>query len=571
MFKKCCKVAIVIFSLMMICAVNLNAASKQENDELAKALISDIEKTYKPLEKEMNLTWWTASITGKDEDYATKEKLENDMNKILSNPETFKKIKDIRAKKIKDKLVKRQIDVLYLLFLEKQIDPKDLEAMTAKANAIEKKFNVFRATVDGKELNDGEIRKILKDSKDSDYRRKVWEATKEVGKIVEPELKELAKMRNNAAKKLGFRNYYMLQLAINEQNEKDLIKLFDELEKLTREPYKQMKHELDVMLAKNYGIAEKDIKSLRPWHYHDVFFQEAPAIYEVDLDKIYEKQDLVKLSQSFYSGIGLPVDDILKNSDFYEKKGKSPHAFCTDIDREGDVRILVNIIPNEYWMNTMLHELGHAVYSKNIPKTLPFFVRNDAAILMTEGIAGFFEKLAKNADWLEDMGIDVKDSRELLDKTNKKLLRNSSLIFARWSQVMLRFELALYENPDGDLNKIWWDIVEKYQMIPRPEGRNAPDYASKIHIITNPAYYHNYIMGDMFATQLHRTLQKKFAKDLAKSKKKSIYVDNPKIGEFLKTNVFQYGRSVDWNEIVKKATGEKLNAKGFASDLQKPI
>ena len=55
---------------------------------------------------------------------------------------------------------------------------------------------------------------------------------------------------------------------------------------------------------------------------------------------------------------------MIARSDLYEKKGKSPHAFCTDIDREGDVRVLANIVPNEYWMGTMLHELGHAVYSQ---------------------------------------------------------------------------------------------------------------------------------------------------------------------------------------------------------------
>ena len=61
---------------------------------------------------------------------------------------------------------------------------------------------------------------------------------------------------------------------------------------------------------------------------------------------------------------------MLARSDLYEKPGKSPHAFCTDIDREGDVRVLANIVPNEYWMGTMLHELGHSVYrSKNIPRS----------------------------------------------------------------------------------------------------------------------------------------------------------------------------------------------------------
>ena len=111
---------------------------------------------------------------------------------------------------------------------------------------------------------------------------------------------------------------------------------------------------------------------LRPWHYHDPFFQESPAVFAADLDSAYAKLDILKLCRDFYAGIGLPIDDVIARSDLYEKPGKSPHAFCTDIDREGDVRVLANIVPNEYWMGTMLHELGHSVYSsKNIPATSP--------------------------------------------------------------------------------------------------------------------------------------------------------------------------------------------------------
>ena len=37
------------------------------------------------------------------------------------------------------------------------------------------------------------------------------------------------------------------------------------------------------------------------------------------------------------------------------------------------MRVLANIVNNEYWMGTMLHELGHSVYSsKNIPRSLPY-------------------------------------------------------------------------------------------------------------------------------------------------------------------------------------------------------
>ena len=64
--------------------------------------------------------------------------------------------------------------------------------------------------------------------------------------------------------------------------------------------------------------------------------------------------------------------------------------------------------------------------------------------------------------------------------------------------MVFRFEKALYANPGQDLNKVWWDLVEKYQEIKRPEGRNQPDYASKIHIVTVPVYYQNYMLGELF-------------------------------------------------------------------------
>ena len=56
-----------------------------------------------------------------------------------------------------------------------------MQQITAKANAIEKAFNVYRARVDGKELADSEVRKVLKESKDSAKRQAVWEASKGVG------------------------------------------------------------------------------------------------------------------------------------------------------------------------------------------------------------------------------------------------------------------------------------------------------------------------------------------------------------------------------------------------------
>src|SRR5207302_4136697 len=300
--------------------------------------------------------------------------------------------------------------------------------------------------------------------------------------------------------------FHGLQLFLNEQDGAELIKLFDSLDELTREPFRLAKAEIDAKLAADCGIK---VDELRPWHYHDPFFQESPAVFATSIDAPYARADIPEMCRTFYASVGLPIDDVLVRSDLYEKPGKSPHAFCTDLDREGDVRVLANIVNNEMWTATMLHELGHSVYSsKNIPRALPYLVRMESHILTTEGVAMMFERLSKQRAWIEKMGLKVADAKSF-DETAAKILRNQLLIFSRWCQVMLRFEKSMYEDPDQDLNKLWWDLVEKYQMVKRPPNRSAPDYASKIHLVVAPVYYHNYMMGELFASQVHHTIARK--------------------------------------------------------------
>jgi peptidyl-dipeptidase A len=531
----------------------------------AQAFVSEHEEKIRPLEIAVALAWWKANTSGNDDDFAAKERAQNELDRALSDAKRFAELKAIREAKPADQLLARQIEVLHLGYLEKQVPPELLRQITAKANAVEKAFNVYRAKVGDRQMTDSAVRKVLSESKDSAERKAVWEASKAVGPLVEADLKELVALRNEVARRLGFKNYHVMQLYINEQSQEDVIRLFDELDELTRGPFEASKAKIDEKLAADYHIP---VVELRPWHYHDPFFQEAPSVFGTNLDVVFEKlpqEGISRLCEKFYAGIDLPIDDVLERSDLYERRGKSPHAFCTDIDREGDVRVLANIVPNEYWMSTMLHELGHAVYSsKNIPATMPYVLRTDAHILATEGVAMMFERFAKSGDWLVAMGVEVPDVKAY-NEAGASMRRNQLLIFSRWCQVMLRFEKGLYEDPTQDLNRLWWDLVEKYQGLHRPEGRNAPDYASKIHIVSAPAYYHNYMLGQLFACQVHRAIAREVLH--AENWPSAFYVENSAVGRFMQEKVFAPGRSLSWNELTRHATGEPLSAQAFAEEF----
>src|SRR6266567_1641310 len=145
------------------------------NDEAA-AFIKDHVARIRPLEVQGNIAWWNANISGKDEDFAKKEAAQNKIDEALADKKVFDRLKPLKeaADKgtIKDALVTRQLQLLYLQYLEKQVAPELLKKITAKSNAVEQTFNVFRAKVDGKEIADSKVRSTLKESADSELRQK---------------------------------------------------------------------------------------------------------------------------------------------------------------------------------------------------------------------------------------------------------------------------------------------------------------------------------------------------------------------------------------------------------------
>lgn len=561
------KIHLVLFSILLTFMLSA-CKSKKSEEQMKEKLINFIERhdsLVKPLMKESYSAYYDASISGNPDDFAKVLELENQMTTIFSNPDYFAELKEIKeSEMIKDEILLRQLSILYNKYLGSQGDPKLLEEINATQNQIEQKYSAFRAKHNTQELTDNDIENFLKTSTNSADLEAVWKSHKEIGTKVNEDIIALVKKRNELAKKLGFKNYHDMSLTLSDQNPAEIDALFDELDELTKPTFIELKKEMDEYFAARYKIP---VEQLMPWHYQNRFFQEAPKIYNIDLDTYYAKVDIAKVCRDFYAGIGLPVDDILERSDLYEKPGKNQHAYCIHIDREGDVRILCNIRPNEMWAGTMLHELGHGVYDKYIDKNLPFSLREPAHTFTTEAIAMFFGRLSTNAQWMkENIGISEEDAAQIAE-VGFNQLRLQQIVFSRWSQVMYRFEKGMYENPDQDLNALWWTLVEKYQMIKKPEGRNEPDWASKIHIATSPCYYHNYLLGELLASQFSFYL----AENILKSDNVNMMSisNHPEVGSYFRDKVFSLGAKLQWNDMIEKATGEKLTAKYYAEQFVK--
>jgi peptidyl-dipeptidase A len=550
---------IVLAGMVMSCGTT----EKEQMENELELFIAEVEAMIRPLSKDAAIAYYDASISGNEKDYETAADLELELSKVFADKKDFARLKKIRdSRAVSDPMLLRQLEVLYNSYLSKQIDEDKLEAMIRLQTENEKKFSTFRAVMDEKKLTDNEIEEILRTSTDNRMLEAAWTASKEIGSVVADDVLRLVKMRNDAARELGFDNYHAMQLQLSEQDPEEIALLFDELDELTRDAFTELKGQIDAHLAVRCGV---EAAELMPWHYQNRFFQEAPKIYSTDLDVFYADKDIVALATTYYAGLDLPIQDLVASSDLYEKEGKYQHAYCTDIDREGDVRVVCNIKPTYNWMNTTLHEYGHAVYDKYNDPNVPWLLREPAHTFCTEAIAMLFGRLASNPTWLQSVAGVPSESVEPVASDMTNALRLEQLVFSRWAQVMYRFEKAMYENPDRDLNALWWELVERYQMIRKPEGRNAPDWASKIHVALYPAYYHNYLMGELLASQLHA----KICSDVIKNgdMHREVYADTPAVGRFLRDMVFKPGATMHWNDMIEKATGEKLTAKYYAEQF----
>ncbi len=521
--------------------------------------LDDYVSQIEPLVLARHAAYWRFTTQGDATAQADYARLSTQLRQLHADSSRYQQLQTLVAHPAGDPLLDRQGQLALNNFQGEQMPPEMIEQIVALETEIEAEFNSFRAQIDGQSYTDNELKEILRISLNSAERQAAWEASKQIGRQVADRVLRAVQLRNQAAHTIGFDNYYTMSLHLQELDEAELFALFERLEAVTRPLFSAYKNGLDQQLADRFHVP---IDQLRPWHYADPFFQDTPARPDLDLDRYYADREVVELTREFYRNIGLPIDAILERSDLYERPGKQQHAYCLDFDRKGDTRVLGNVKPNAAWMGTLLHEYGHAVYGQYHDPALPFLLRTYAHTSSTEAIAMLMGRLYSDGVWLQRYLGLPRDEVAAFEPQLRAHRAADLLIFTRWDLVVCHFERELYRHPEQDLNTLWWDLVEEFQQVKRPDGRHAPDWAAKIHIACYPAYYHNYMLGEMTASQLQEYIHRQVLKgDAAR------FVDSPQVGQFLREKFFKLGARYDWNRALEAATGETLNPEYFAKHL----
>ena len=499
--------------------------------------------------------WWTASLSGRRADYQRMEAADRAVNRHYSRTAVLRRIERALAGGQVDDLTRRRLTRLRLAYRAKQAPIDILNRITAAEAEVQETYSTFRADFDGRSVSDNELEDVLRTSADPDRVKAAWEARKQIGGVVADRLRELARVRNEAARAMGFADYWRAQLELDELDPDELVHTLEAADTATRSSFQAMKTDLDRHLAKRFHVRQPE---LRPWHYADPFFQETPEVFAPAADPLYAERDVVEVAAESYRRLGFRnIDAILARSDLYPREGKNQHAYAVDIDREGDVRTFLNVERNARWMGTLLHELGHTIYQDGIDRTeLPYDLRDDPQGFLNEGFAMFCEQPTFNPAWLREMvGLPAGEAETLAPQLAAQD-KASLLAFVRWCLTIVNFERAFYSDPDQDLNSLWWELEERFQQVPRPDGRHAPDWAAKVHVATAPVYYQKYLLGRLFAAQLTRKLEADFG---------GWWQGRPRTGEYIRRELFMPGARYPWPELVERVTGQPLGVDALAA------
>jgi peptidyl-dipeptidase A len=351
----------------------------------------------------------------------------------------------------------------------------------------------------------------------------------------------LVELRNRAARCLNYPDFFEMQLDLQEVDCGWLFQTFEELAKRSDEAYLKMNKQIESSLQKRFPNETPGV-----WAWSDPFCQEDPLDTR-ELDQLLQGVDILAACRSYYRQMGFDVQPILEKSDLFERPGKSQHAFCVHIDRLGDIRTLNNVKPTIKWLETVLHELGHAVYEMGLDQHVPWLLREPPHMISTEAVALLAGRQAYQQESLSRLL--GSERRDLLKKAGESLWRRQ-LIFSRWVLVMTAFERELYRDPSQDLNRLWWQFVEKYQKIPAPKNRDGKaDWAAKYHIGLAPVYYFSYLLGELFASAIEETLVRECG---------SKAINTLEAGRFLRERLFAPANRWNWIELIRHVTGKTL-------------
>ena len=366
----------------------------------------------------------------------------------------------------------------------------------------------------------------------------------------------------------GFANYYSMMLELDELDERELFALLDELERgharrcsrrYKARPRRAARRPLRHRARGRCGRGTTPIRSSR-----------RRRRAEVDLDPLFANAVARGADRALLRRGRLRHPRPARSAPTCTRSPAraSTRSACR-VDRGDDIRVLCNVRPNEYWMGTMLHEFGHAVYDQHVDRALPWLLRGAGAHRSPPRRARCCSAACrKNAAWLARCAGHARRPRRdaAAEAARARGARPAAGADALVPGDVPHGARALPRSRRRTSTRCGGTWSSASSWCGGPTAGSAPDWASKIHFSVAPVYYHNYLLGEMMASQLQRHLLRQRAGRRRRTWER--YVSSPEVGTFLRAKLYARGRRSTGASTLRSATGDAARGRdAFVDDL----
>lgn len=383
--------------------------------------------------------------------------------------------------------------------------------------------------VQGQLVDLGAVRGMLRGDPDQGVREAAFRSLAELSDLLEPKLLSLVELRNLLSRELGFPDYVALSIETNGMTAPQVEALLTELTEATDELY------LEVL---QNGADRLNLRDIAPWDVQYVLEQGG------GMDSARFPRDNLKASlQGWLAGMGHQMADLGITPEFVD----IPYnGLCMPINRK-DIRILFNPQNGFAYYKTAFHELGHALHSA-LNRQPEYAFRRESGIF-TEGVAEIFGYIPQHPEWLRGMGLGEQE----ITKAQTALL-GPLFHYLRQRTAYCLFEHSLYRNTGQDLHGL---MAQTESRILGCLEDGSPRWAANGWFISYPVYWHNYVIADVIASQIHHHLRDNVG-ELFSSREAFAYVIDTYIAP---------GASQPWLEKICQGTGKELKAEALIADL----
>lgn len=574
------------YFLILIALLLTGCETPDKLQKKAQAFIDDYSQKYQQLYYASSLAEWesnTRIVEGDSSNAIATRQANEALANFTGSMQNITTIQEYLKKR--DKLLPLQIKqletMLFLAANNPQTVPEIVKArIKAETEQVEKLYG-FDFQIKGKSVSTNDIDNLLVEETNLNKRLQVWEASKEVGKILRSGLINLQRLRNQTVEALGYADYFSYQVADYGISTSEMMQLNRQLVAEIWPLYRELHTFARYELAKKYG--ERKVPDFLPAHWlPNRWGQDWSGMITVkgmDLDGILKTKSsewIMQQGEQFYMSLGFPPlpESFWQKSSLYPlpedaEYKKNNHASAWHLDLDQDIRSLMSVIPNADWYETVHHELGHIYYyiSYSNPN-VPLLLRGGANRAFHEAIGSLMGLAAMQKPFLAQRNLLPANSKTDEMKTLLKEALNY-IVFMPWScGVMTEFEYELYSQhlPADQYNQKWWELVQKYQGIipPQPRGEEFCDPCTKTHINDDPAQYYDYGLSFVLLFQFHEYIAKNI---LQQDPHSTNYYGSQAVGDFLK-QLLEPGKTKDWRELLRDSIGQDLSAQAMLNYFQ---